>query len=375
MIFSLRQLQEKCREQQRPLFIAFIDLTKAFDMASREGLFDILHLIGCPPKLLNFIKSFHDGSRGTVKFDGNSSEAFDINIGVKQGCVLAPTLFAIYFSILLKHAFGSAVEGVLLRTRSDGKLFNPARLRAKTKVRKCMLRDLLFADDAALVAHSEKELQALLDRFSSACAAFRLIISLKKTKVMHQGTETAPKLAIHDFTLEVVSQFTYLGSTTSANGSLNAELGKRIGKAATTMTKLSSRVWENKKLTTQTKIAVYRACVLSTLLYGSESWTTYAGQEKRTCKDTCKRDMIEIGLDVENRETLAADRGRWRINCSACLDEGELRIRKEAMARRERRKAALNAPPASVFVCSGCSRVCSSRIGLFSHQSRCRNMR
>ena len=135
MIFSLRQLQEKCREQQRPPFIAFIDLTKAFDMVSREGLFDILHLIGCPPKLLNFIKSFHDGSRGTVKFDGNSSEAFDINIGVKQGCVLAPTLFTIFFSILLKHAFGSAVEGVLLRTRSDGKLFNPARLRAKTKVR------------------------------------------------------------------------------------------------------------------------------------------------------------------------------------------------------------------------------------------------
>ena len=48
----------------------------------------------------------------------------------------------------------------------------------------------------------------------------------------------------------------------------------------------------------------------------------------------CKRDMIEIGLDMENWETLAADRGRWRINCSACLDEGELRIRKEAMARR-----------------------------------------
>ena len=83
---------------------------------------------------------------------------------------------------------------------------------------------------------------------------------------MRQSTETAPKLTIHDFTLEVVSQFTYLGSTTSANGSLDAELRKRIGKAATTMTKLSSRVWENKKLTTQTKTAVYRACVLSTLL-------------------------------------------------------------------------------------------------------------
>ena len=112
------------------------------------------------------------------------------------------------------------------------------------------------------------------------------------------------------------------------------------------------------------------------LLYGElDHGLRPVGRPKLRFKDTCKQDIIEIGLDVENWETLAADRGRWRINCSACLDEGELRIRKEANARRERRKVALNAPPALVFVCSGCSRVCSSRIGLFSHQSRCRNMR
>ena len=121
MIFTLRQLQEKCSEKQRPLFVAFIDLTKAFDSVSREGLFHILPLIGCAPKLFNFIKTFHVGNRGTVKFGGDSSEVFDINIGVKQECVLTPTLFNIFFSILLKHAFGSAEEGILLHTRSDGK--------------------------------------------------------------------------------------------------------------------------------------------------------------------------------------------------------------------------------------------------------------
>ena len=42
MIFSLRQLQEKCREQQKALFIAYIDLTKAFELVSRSGLFKIL---------------------------------------------------------------------------------------------------------------------------------------------------------------------------------------------------------------------------------------------------------------------------------------------------------------------------------------------
>ena len=134
-----------------------------------------------------------------------------------------------------------------------------------------------------------------------------------------------------------------------------------------------------KKNQNKTKNSSYKdSCSYTSkdLLYGElDHGLRPVGRPKLRFKDTCKRDMIEIGLDVENWETRAADRGRWRINCSACLDEGDLRIRKEAMARRERRKAALNAPPASVFVCSGCSRVCSSRIGLFSHQSRCRNMR
>ncbi|XP_076454863.1 uncharacterized protein LOC143289699 [Babylonia areolata] len=48
MVFSLRQLQEKCREQRRPLYVAFIELTKAFDLVSKKGLFTLLQ-IGCPP--------------------------------------------------------------------------------------------------------------------------------------------------------------------------------------------------------------------------------------------------------------------------------------------------------------------------------------
>lgn len=47
-IFSLQQLQEKCREQHKPLYIAFIYLTKALDLVSREGLFNILPKIGFP---------------------------------------------------------------------------------------------------------------------------------------------------------------------------------------------------------------------------------------------------------------------------------------------------------------------------------------
>ena len=69
MVFSLRQLQEKCREQRQPLFVAFIDLTKAFDFVSRGSLLKILPKIRCPPRLLSFIRSFHDDMKGTVVFD------------------------------------------------------------------------------------------------------------------------------------------------------------------------------------------------------------------------------------------------------------------------------------------------------------------
>jgi hypothetical protein len=280
MIFSIRQLQEKCREQHRPLFLAFIDLTKAFDLVSRDGLFKILTKIGCPPKLLSMVQSFHEDMKGTVQYDGSSSEPFNIHSGVKQGCVLAPTLFGIFFAVLLKYAFGTSTEGIYLHTRSDGRLFNLARLKAMSKVRKATIRDMLFADDAAIVTHTEAELQRLMDRFAKACDEFGLTISLKKTNVMAQDADP-PSIIINNYKLEVVSEFTYLGSTITNNLSLDAELNKRIGKASTTLSRLSQRVWNNSKLTLNTKISVYRACVLSTLLYASETWTLYASQEKR----------------------------------------------------------------------------------------------
>ena len=93
MIFSLRQLQEKCREQRKPLYVAFIDLNKAFDLVSRDGLFKILDKIGCPPTLISIMKSFHDNMKGTVLYDGATFDTFNILSGVRQNCDLAHTLF------------------------------------------------------------------------------------------------------------------------------------------------------------------------------------------------------------------------------------------------------------------------------------------
>ena len=68
----------------------------------------------------------------------------------------------------MRYAFGTASEGICLWTRSDGRLFNLGRLRAETKVREALIRDMLFAGDAAVTTHTQQELRALMDRFSQA---------------------------------------------------------------------------------------------------------------------------------------------------------------------------------------------------------------
>ena len=87
MIFSLRQLQEKCIEQHKDLYLIFIDLTKAFDTVNMEGLWAMLSKIGCPDKFVNIIRSFHDGMLAHVIDGGDISAAFSVTSGTKRGCV------------------------------------------------------------------------------------------------------------------------------------------------------------------------------------------------------------------------------------------------------------------------------------------------
>ena len=143
-----------------------MDLTKALDLVSRSVLSKILQKIRCLPKLLAIISSFHQDIPGTVCFNGATSDAFPVSSGVMQGCILAPTLFGIFFSMLLQYAFTDCPEGVWMR--SDGKLFNIARFCAKTKAYKVLIWEPLFTDNAALISHSVEGLQRLADKLSHA---------------------------------------------------------------------------------------------------------------------------------------------------------------------------------------------------------------
>ena len=223
MVFCLRQLQEKSREHRTPLYMAFIDLTKAFDTVSREALWIVLEKLGVPTQMCKIIRSFHDGMLAEIIHGGKTSEAFSVENGTKQGCVLAPLLFALYFALMLNQALQGKGYGIPVSFRVSGGLLNIRRFTAKTKTTTELICDLLFADDCALVAQSPEELQRSLDSFSDACKDFGLTISTKKTEVVYQPVPKAaatqpPVLNVDGTPLKTSHKFCYLGSTISEKG-------------------------------------------------------------------------------------------------------------------------------------------------------------
>ena len=93
-IRSTLTVQEKCQEQFSDLYMIFVDLSKAFDTVSREGLWRIVKKFGCSDKFTTMVRQFHDGMMVKVLDDGEESKPSPVSNGVKQGCELALTLFS-----------------------------------------------------------------------------------------------------------------------------------------------------------------------------------------------------------------------------------------------------------------------------------------
>ena len=288
MIFVARLLQEKCREQNKNLYIAFVDLAKAFDTVNREMLWTVLTKFGCPPKFMQIMKAFHDGMTARVSAGGTLSDPFEVTVGVKQGCVLAPVIFNIYMAaitVLLRHELDQG-NGIDFRYRLDGSVFNLNRLKAVTKTRNGAIFDLQYADDAAYPTLQTDALQTNLDTINRSYTRAGLAVNTNKTEVMPQpGNTPTPDpdttFQIGGAPIKNVQSVKYLGSMLTADCSLENEIQNRIRQASASYGKFSARVFKNRDLSITTKVKVYRAICLSILLYSCESWTLYRGQLRR----------------------------------------------------------------------------------------------
>nr|VZH92153.1 unnamed protein product [Spirometra erinaceieuropaei] len=143
-------------------------------------------------------------------------------------------------------------------------------------------------DDCALNTTSEEEMQRSMDLFSAACENFGLVINTQKTVVMHQpppNSATAPnappQINVNGNQLQVVENFPYLGSTLSHNTKIDDEVANRISKASQAFGRLRNTVWQRHGLQLSTKLKMYKAVILPTLLYGAETWTVYTRQARR----------------------------------------------------------------------------------------------
>ena len=280
MIFTARQLQEKCQEQNVDLYMNFVDLTKAFDTVSREGLWKIMAKFGCPAKFIAMVRQFQNGMLVRVKNDGEFSDPFPVTNGVKQGCVLASTLFS-----MITDSFQDGDNGIPIRYRFYGKLFNLRRLQAKSKVQTEVLDEFLFTDDVAKGAPTEKKMQKGVDQISDSCDSYDLTISIKKTEVVYQPSPgkpyNEPTITVKGQRLQVVDKFTYLGSTLSRGVHIDDEVTARIAKASAAFGRLRESIWDRSGIRLDTKLKVYRSVVLLTLLYACETWTVYQRHAKR----------------------------------------------------------------------------------------------
>ena len=125
----------------------------------------------------------------------------------------------------------------------------------------------------------EEALQHIIISFSDTAKNFGLTISLKKTEVLYlpppRETYSPPHISIDGTNLNAVEHLTYLGGVISNDATVSKNLDNHSSKASSSFGRLSKREWQSHSLRLSTKIQVYRAVVVSTLLYGTETWVLH----------------------------------------------------------------------------------------------------
>ena len=159
------------------------------------------------------------------------------------------------------------------------------------------LKDLHFADDIALIADFENDLQTLIERVHDVSKKYGMEISIPKTKAMIFSHEDQFKVNIKldDTSLDQVNRLKYLGVTFKPSNDSTSEIKSRLLLASIALGKLQ-KVWSDKDITLSTKLRLLNALVYPVLLYGSEIWTIKKNDLKKLVafEMRCYRKVLDI---------------------------------------------------------------------------------
>ena len=311
MMFVARQLVEKSVEHDSELFVLFVDLKKAYDSVPRAALWRVLQRLGVPPHMVGLIRSLHEGMVARVRVDGALTENISVRNGLRQGCTLAPTLFSLYFAAVVSYWHSqSSVHGVKFQYRIGRKLVGD-RTR-KARLVHSTVTESQFADDAALYATTFADLEVMTNEFIVCASKWGLTVSVQKTKAMPVNSESMHQQCVPIWSggsVEMVSEFTYLGGVISGDGVVDRDLTVRLAKASRVFGCLLKPIFQCSHLSISTKRTVYKAVVLPTLFYGAETWTVKAGHIRRmgVFHRSCIRAILGVSRSQQWEEHLSSE--------------------------------------------------------------------
>ena len=189
MIFVIRRLQNLA-QKRIPLYVCFINLTKEYDSVDRTLLWTVLARFGVPQNMISVIRQFRDGMRACVRFnDRVRSRWCAVEQGLRQGCVLAPLLFNVFFAAVIKvtstrFKADKCIMDALVYLRKKMGAGGRGKAVAGESDLATPLRGMLYADDVGVVSQSPEQLRKMIRVVVVVCAAFGLTVSEAKTGIV-----------------------------------------------------------------------------------------------------------------------------------------------------------------------------------------------
>ena len=246
-----RRLEQTVNSKDSCTICLALDWAKAFDSISPDGLLDSLRRFGLPKAFVDMIGAIYSNRSFQVAECGHVSGSHPQAAGISQGCPLSPYLFVILMSVVLQDARGRLenTHGIELPEES--------------------LSELLYADDTLLLGTNTQAVQKYLDCIVEVGLEYGLEMNWGKVECL--ASRCDPHLFRPDGQQIVCkTSIKYLGAMVCANGSIDSELGRRIGFAWSEFSKLA-HVWQHTRVSKQDRYKIYLSCVASQLTYGLQT--------------------------------------------------------------------------------------------------------
>lgn len=129
------------------MYLCFINLEKALVSVPRKAFWLVLEKPGCTRKFVRLLRLLHNNVVYCIAVESEESDFFTVTFGVQQGCVLAPTMFTLYFAVVVRVVLRVTSEVIHLHFRMDCGRFNLARFKSRSKVLYIMITEIIYADD------------------------------------------------------------------------------------------------------------------------------------------------------------------------------------------------------------------------------------